>query len=124
MGDDIVDVEDDDYVDEDEIKPRERAIPSYIKKEKKPLISSESEDDEEEEPVEGGLHIGAGDFLEDFPDDDLPVIEALFGENDEIIRPTTKRKAPRERKFTETSESDDRSDEELSRKEKKAELER
>ena len=103
--DDVVDVEEEDYVDEDDIKQRERAIPSYIKKEKKPLISSESEDnDEDEEQVEDeGPQIGAGDFLEDFPDDlDLPVIEALFGENDEIVRPSSKRKAPRVRKFTES----------------------
>ena len=44
----MVDVEEEDYVDEDDIKQRERAIPSYIKKEKKPLISSESEDNDVE----------------------------------------------------------------------------
>jgi len=33
--DDVVDVEEEDYVDEEDIKQRERAIPSYIKKEKK-----------------------------------------------------------------------------------------
>jgi len=127
--DDVVDVEEEDYVDEDDIKQRERAIPSYIKKEKKPLISSESEDnDEDEEQVEDeGPQIGAGDFLEDFPDDlDLPVIEALFGENDEIVRPSSKRKAPRVRKFTETSDegSDEESEDDETQKEKKAELEK
>merc|ERR1712156_659228 len=48
---DVQDVEDDDYVEEEDIKPRERALPSYIKKEKGPLISSESEDEEDEEEV-------------------------------------------------------------------------
>lgn len=127
--DDVVDIEEEDYVDEDDIKQRERAIPSYIKKEKKPLISSESEDnDEEEEQVDDeGPQIGAGDYLEDFPDDvDLPVIEALFGEDDEIVRPSCKRRAPRVRKFTESSEenSDDESEDETTKQEKKAELEK
>eukprot|EP00092_Neocalanus_flemingeri_P014188 GFUD01015307.1.p1 GENE.GFUD01015307.1~~GFUD01015307.1.p1 ORF type:complete len:2572 (+),score=650.46 GFUD01015307.1:122-7837(+) len=125
--DDVVDVEDEDYVEEEDIKPRERAIPSYIKKEKKPLISSESEDEDEEEPLEEeGLQIGAGDYLEDFPDDDdLPVIEALFGVDDEIVRPSSKRKAPRVRKFTESSEnSDDENDDETSKQEKKAAIEK
>merc|ERR1712173_461217 len=100
--DDVIDIEEEDYVDEDDIKQRDRAIPSYIKKEKKLLISSESEDnEEEEEPVE------------DFPDDvDLPVIEALFGDDDEIVRPSSKRKAPRIRKITETSEENSGEDEE------------
>jgi protein Jumonji len=127
--DDVVDVEEEDYVDEDDIKQRERAIPSYIKKEKKPLISSESEDnDEEEEEVhDEGPQIGAGDFLEDFPDDvDLPVIEALFGEDDEIVRPSSKRKAPRVRKFTESSEenSGDESEDEEAILQRKVELEK
>merc|ERR1711915_585106 len=113
--DDVIDIEEEDYVDEDDIKQRDRAIPSYIKKEKKLLISSESEDnEEEEEQVEDeGPQIGADDFLEDFPDDvDLPVIEALFGDDDEIVRPSSKRKAPRVRKITETSEENSGEDEE------------
>merc|ERR1712130_1088556 len=125
--DDVVDVEEEDYVDEDDIKQRERAIPSYIKKEKKPLISSESEDNEEEEAQDEGPQIGAGDFLEDFPDDvDLPVIEALFGEDDEIVRPSSKRKAPRVRKITESSEenSGDESEDEDTAQRKKAEQEK
>merc|ERR1712013_470747 len=121
--DDVADVE------EEDIKQRERAIPSYIKKEKKPLISSESEDndDEEEEAQDEGPQIGAGDFLEDFPDDvDLPVIEALFGEDDEIVRPSSKRKAPRVRKITESSEenSGDESEDEATVQQKKAEQEK
>merc|ERR1712060_346552 len=125
--DDVVDVEEEDYVDEEDIKQRERAIPSYIKKEKKPLISSESEDndEEEEEAQDEGPQIGAGDFLEDFPDDvDLPVIEALFGEDDEIVRPSSKRKAPRVRKITESSEEnsgDESEDEEAAQQKKKEE---
>jgi len=127
--DDVADVEEEDYVDEEDIKQRERAIPSYIKKEKKPLISSESEDndDEEEEAQDEGPQIGAGDFLEDFPDDvDLPVIEALFGEDDEIVRPSSKRKAPRVRKITESSEenSGDESEDEATVQQKKAEQEK
>merc|ERR1711909_223756 len=127
--DDVVDVEEEDYVDEEDIKQRERAIPSYIKKEKKPLISSESEDndEEEEEAQDEGPQIGAGDFLEDFPDDvDLPVIEALFGEDDEIVRPSSKRKAPRVRKITESSEenSGDESEDEEAAQQKKAEQEK
>jgi len=127
--DDVVDVEEEDYVDEDDIKQRERAIPSYIKKEKKPLISSESEDndEEEEEAQDEGPQIGAGDFLEDFPDDvDLPVIEALFGEDDEIVRPSSKRKAPRVRKITESSEenSGDESEDEDTAQRRKAEQEK
>merc|ERR1712083_189695 len=124
--DDVVDVEEEDYVDEEDIKQRERAIPSYIKKEKKPLISSESEDNEEEAQDEGP-QIGAGDFLEDFPDDvDLPVIEALFGEDDEIVRPSSKRKAPRVRKITESSEenSGDESEDEEAAQQRKAEQEK
>merc|ERR1712083_766830 len=124
--DDVVDVEEEDYVDEEDIKQRERAIPSYIKKEKKPLISSESEDNEEEAQDEGP-QIGAGDFLEDFPDDvDLPVIEALFGEDDEIVRPSSKRKAPRVRKITESSEenSGDESEDEEAAQQRKAEIEK
>merc|ERR1719410_953326 len=50
---DIEDFEDEDYVDQEELKPRERAMPSYIKKEKKPALSSESEvEDEDTEEVE------------------------------------------------------------------------
>ena len=32
---DIEDIEDEDYIHEDHLKPRDRALPSYIKKEKK-----------------------------------------------------------------------------------------
>merc|ERR1711915_286685 len=79
-----------------------------------PLREDDVIDIEEEEQVEDeGPQIGADDFLEDFPDDvDLPVIEALFGDDDEIVRPSSKRKAPRVRKITETSEENSEEDEE------------
>merc|ERR1719189_280651 len=79
---DIEDIEDEDYIHEDHLKPRDRALPSYIKKEKKPLISSESEDDEEEpeEEVDSGPKITADDYLDD--DFDPAVIAALFAEDD------------------------------------------
>merc|ERR1712113_1029190 len=107
MGEeDIIDVEDSDYVDEQNLKPRDRALPSYIKKEKKPMISSESEDEEEEnkeaESEDSGPKITADDYLED--DVDPAVIAALFAEDDEIVRPSGKRKAPKERKISESSE--------------------
>jgi len=107
--DDIVDIEDEDYVDEEDIKPRDRSLPSYIKKEKKPLISSESEDDEdekEEEEEDNVPVIGADDYLDDFAEEDIPAIEALFSEDDEIVRPSSKRRAPRVRKFSETSDEE------------------
>ena len=50
---DIEDIEDDDYVDQEDLKPRNRAMPSYMKKETKPALSSESEvEDEDTEEVE------------------------------------------------------------------------
>merc|ERR1711962_1667755 len=115
---DVQDVEDDDYVEEEDIKPRERALPSYIKKEKGPLISSESEDGEEEEEVEEeGPQITADDYLEDFPEEDIRVIEALFAEDDEVVRKTTKRKAPKVRNISESS--DEEEDEDREKEEKK-----
>jgi len=115
---DVQDVEDDDYVEEEDIKPRERALPSYIKKEKGPLISSESEDEEEEEEVEEeGPQITADDYLEDFPEEDIRVIEALFAEDDEVVRKTTKRKAPKVRNISESS--DEEEDEDGEKEEKK-----
>merc|ERR1712173_504246 len=90
-------------------------------------MGSEDNDEEEEEAQDEGPQIGAGDFLEDFPDDvDLPVIEALFGEDDEIVRPSSKRKAPRVRKFTESSEenSGDESEDEETIQQRKAEQEK
>merc|ERR1712113_509244 len=121
MGEeDIIDVEDSDYVDEQNLKPRDRALPSYIKKEKKPMISSESEDEEEEnkeaESEDSGPKITADDYLED--DVDPAVIAALFAEDDEVVRPSVKRKAPKERKI---SESSDASDEEPARNQRRKE---
>merc|ERR1712197_31429 len=85
----------------------------YIKKEKKPLISSESEEDEEEpeEEVDSGPKITAEDYLDD--DFDPAVIAALFAEDDEVVRSSGKRKAPKERKVAEsfdTSEEDEESE--------------
>jgi len=111
--DDILDVEDEDYVEEEDIKPRERALPSYIKKEKGPLISSESEDEDEEEEVEEhGPQITEDDYLEDFPEEDINVIEALFAEDDEVVRKSTKRKAPTVRAMSESSEEDEENEDE------------
>merc|ERR1712203_224771 len=109
---DVQDVEDDDYVGEEDIKPRERALPSYIKKEKGPLISSESEDEEEEEePEDVGPQITADDYLEDFPEEDIRVIEALFADDDEVVRKTSgKRKAPTVRNISESSDEEEDED--------------
>merc|ERR1712083_661185 len=109
---DVQDVEDDDYVEEEDIKPRERALPSYIKKEKGPLISSESEDEEEEEePEDEGPQITADDYLEDFPEEDIRVIEALFADDDEVVRKTSgKRKAPTVRNISESSDEEEEED--------------
>merc|ERR1712203_821923 len=104
---------------EEDIKPRERALPSYIKKEKGPLISSESEDeDEEEEAEEEGPQITADDYLEDFPEEDINVIEALFAEDDEVVRKTTKRKAPKVKNISESSDEEEE-DEDGEKEEKK-----
>merc|ERR1719330_1736598 len=107
---DIEDFDDEDYVDQEELKPRERAMPSYIKKEKKPALSSESEvEDEDTEEVEvedNSPKITEDDYLGD--DIDPAVIAALFAEADEVVRPSGKRKAPKERKISEsTEESED-----------------
>jgi len=109
---DVQDIEDDDYVEEEDIKPRERALPSYIKKEKGPLISSESEDeDEDEEAEDEGPQITADDYLEDFPEEDIRVIEALFADDDEVVRKTSgKRKAPTVRNISESSDEEEDED--------------
>jgi hypothetical protein len=107
---DIEDYEEEDYVDQEDLKPRERAMPSYIKKEKKPALSSESEvedeDTEEAEVENNSPKITEDDYLGD--DIDPAVIAALFAEADEVVRPSAKRKAPKERKISEsTEESED-----------------
>jgi len=119
---DVQDIEDDDYVEEEDIKPRERALPSYIKKEKGPLISSESEDeDEDEEAEDEGPQITADDYLEDFPEEDIRVIEALFADDDEVVRKTSgKRKAPTVRNISESSDEEDEDDGEAEKTDKPA----
>merc|ERR1712218_611881 len=120
MGD-IEDIEDDDYVDQEDLKPRNRAMPSYIKKETKPALSSESEvedeDTEEVESEDNSPKITEDDYLGD--DIDPAVIAALFAEADEVVRPSAKRKAPKERKLSESSDSSD--EEESSRSQRKKE---
>merc|ERR1712130_447468 len=113
MGEDIEDFEDDDYIDEEQLKPRDRALPSFVKREVKPDISSESEEEEEEvelESVDSGPKITADDYIED--ELDPAVIAALFAEDEEIVRPSGKRKAPKERKISESSEATSEEEEE------------
>ena len=110
-ADDIESHDEADYVEEaEQLKPRQRSLPSYIKKEK-PIISSESDDDEDEDDDnKAAATTGKDDEFPDIPDDeddDIPVLEALFDEDDEVIRPSLKRTKPKIRKAeTESSESD------------------
>lgn len=120
---DIEDIEDDDYVDQEDLKPRNRAMPSYIKKETKPALSSESEvedeDTEEVESEDNSPKITEDDYLGD--DIDPAVIAALFAEADEVVRPSAKRKAPKERKLSEStgvSEDDEGEEEQKTAKDK------
>ena len=110
-------LEDDD--DQEELKPRERAMPSYIKKEKKPALSSDSEvedGDTEEVEVEDNIpKITEDDYLGD--DIDPAVSGALFAESDEVVRPSAKRKAPKERKISESAEESEDEVEEEGRQE-------
>ena len=110
-------LEDDD--DQEELKPRERAMPSYIKKEKKPALSSDSEvedGDTEEVEVEDNIpKITEDDYLGD--DIDPAVSGALFAEADEVVRPSAKRKAPKERKISESAEESEDEVEEEGRQE-------
>merc|ERR1712029_1033241 len=82
---------------------------------KKPALSSESEvedeDTEEMEVEDNSPKITEDDYLGD--DIDPAVIAALFAEADEVVRPSAKRKAPKERKISEsTEESEDEVEEE------------
>jgi hypothetical protein len=112
-SDDIESTEEADYVEEGEqLKPRQRSLPSYIKKEK-PIISSESseddDDDDGDEDKKSRLGKDDDDSFPDIPDeedDDIPVLEALFDEDDEVIRPSLKRTHPRIRKAAESDGSD------------------
>ncbi len=113
-SDDIESTEEADYVEEGEqLKPRQRSLPSYIKKEK-PIISSESsEDDDDDDDDTGDKKSQRGkdddDSFPDIPDeedDDIPVLEALFDEDDEVIRPSLKRTQPRIRKAAESDGSE------------------
>ena len=63
----------------------------------------EGNQEDEAESEEDGPKITADDYLED--DVDPAVIAALFAEDDEIVRPSGKRKAPKERKLSESSDS-------------------
>merc|ERR1711874_524440 len=93
----------DDEVEDDDLKPRERSLPSYIKK-PKPIISSESEDEDEDEIEEE---------VEEVVDElkDQETFEALISEDDEVVRPPSKRKQPKIRKRS--SGSDEDSDESI-----------
>jgi hypothetical protein len=112
-SDDIESTEEADYVEEGEqLKPRQRSLPSYIKKEK-PIISSESseddDDDDDDKDKKSQLGKDDDDSFPDIPDeedDDIPVLEALFDEDDEVIRPSLKRTHPRIRKAAESDGSD------------------
>ncbi len=112
-SDDIESTEEADYVEEGEqLKPRQRSLPSYIKKEK-PIISSESsedddDDDDGDKDKKSRLGKDDDDSFPDIPDeeDDIPVLEALFDEDDEVIRPSLKRTHPRIRKAAESDGSD------------------
>ncbi len=103
--DDLESQDEADYVEEaEQLKPRQRSLPSYIKKEK-PIISSESDDDDDDDDdgaaVKGLGQLGKDafqDILDDDEDDDIPVLESLFDEDDEIIRPSLKRTQPKVRK--------------------------
>merc|ERR1719203_284978 len=99
---DNLDEDDKELGDSEDMKPRERSIPSYIKK-VKPYISSESELGDEDEDAEE----------EEEDDDDLEQaledvenVEVWFSDNDEIVRPPSKRKKPKERKRSSESEED------------------
>merc|ERR1711874_229530 len=76
-NDDEVDdaIEEEDDVEDDDLKPRERSLPSYIKK-PKPIISSESEE-----------------VVDELKDQET--FEALISEDDEVVRPPSKRKQPK-----------------------------
>lgn len=62
------------------------------------------------EEEDNSRKITADDYLED--DMDPAVIAALFAEADEVVRPSSKRKAPKERKVSESSEEEEEEEEE------------
>merc|ERR1719193_1637041 len=118
-ADDDEDDKEDDADSADPQTPRQRALPSFIKKEV--ASSSEETDDDDTETeceainVRQERTIGPEDYtdFQNIEEEDIPLVEALFMENDEIIRPSERRHAPRQRKpLSETDESQQDDEEE------------
>ena len=95
--------EDEEEIEDDDLKPRERSLPSYIKK-PKPIISSESEDEDEDDiEEEEEEEVDVKDQQETFE------ALSLIDEDDEVVRPPSKRKQPKIRKRSSGSDEESES---------------